>query len=128
MDALDWEDIATEKGWLNPEMESRAIMDVFRERHRHGHGEGFTPAGDDRYTDFQLAKAAVCYAQVATYKDKTRKDAAKRTFSPGNWPWSLDWWKPKDRRSDLVRAASLIIAEIERLDRAAAAQQQGERA
>ena len=33
------------------------------------------------------------------------------------WPWSLDWWKPKDPRRDLVRAGALIVAEIERLDR-----------
>jgi hypothetical protein len=36
------------------------------------------------------------------------------------WPWSVQWWKPKDRRRDLVRAGALIVAEIERLDRAAA--------
>jgi hypothetical protein len=35
------------------------------------------------------------------------------------WPWHDDWWKPKDRRRDLIRAAALIVAEIERLDRAA---------
>jgi hypothetical protein len=33
------------------------------------------------------------------------------------------WWKPKDRRRDLVRAAALIIAEIERLDRDAEARE-----
>ena len=31
--------------------------------------------------------------------------------------WSKDWWKPKDKRRDLIRAAALIVAEIERLDR-----------
>lgn len=34
------------------------------------------------------------------------------------WPWDREWWKPKDRRRNLVRAAALLIAEIERLDRA----------
>jgi hypothetical protein len=34
------------------------------------------------------------------------------------WPWSLHWWKPKSPRRDLIRAAALIVAEIERLDRA----------
>jgi len=33
------------------------------------------------------------------------------------WPWDPKWWKPKDRRRDLVRAAALIIAEIDRHDR-----------
>ena len=35
----DWQDQATEAGWLNPEMEAKAIMDVFRERHRQQHGQ-----------------------------------------------------------------------------------------
>jgi hypothetical protein len=34
------------------------------------------------------------------------------------WPWDRKWWKPTDRRRDLVKAAALILAEIERLDRA----------
>jgi len=35
------------------------------------------------------------------------------------WPWAEKWWKPKNERRDLVKAAALILAEIERLDRAA---------
>jgi hypothetical protein len=30
-----------------------------------------------------------------------------------------EWWKPTNRRRDLVKAGALILAEIERLDRAA---------
>ena len=43
--------------------------------------------------------------------------------APFGWPhtWDASWWKPKDRRRDLVRAGALIIAEIERLDRLDAA-------
>ena len=34
------------------------------------------------------------------------------------WPgWAWSWWKPKNRRHDLIRAAALIVAEIERIDR-----------
>jgi hypothetical protein len=29
-----------------------------------------------------------------------------------------EMWKPEDRRRDLIRAAALLVAEIERLDRA----------
>jgi len=36
------------------------------------------------------------------------------------WPWADRWWKPKSVRHDLIRAAALIVAEIERLDRGAA--------
>lgn len=34
-----------------------------------------------------------------------------------HWPWSREWWKPKNPRRDLVKAGALIVAEIERLDR-----------
>jgi len=34
------------------------------------------------------------------------------------WPWGKEWWKPSDRRRDLVKAGALIAAEIDRLDRA----------
>lgn len=36
------------------------------------------------------------------------------------WPWTgwaTEWFKPKDDRYNLVRAAALLLAEIERLDR-----------
>jgi hypothetical protein len=36
---------------------------------------------------------------------------------PEMWPWSREWWKPRNSRRDLVRAAALIVAEIERVDR-----------
>lgn len=36
------------------------------------------------------------------------------------WPhsWASCWFKPTNRRRDLVKAAALLIAEIDRLDRA----------
>jgi hypothetical protein len=97
---------------------SKAIDDVVSERLRQIESEGFTAEHDDQHQNWELARAGACYATVATYKEKTRKDAAKRTFAPGTWPWALAWWKPRDRRRDLVRAAALIIAQIEVMDRA----------
>lgn len=117
-DGPDWRDDAIENGWFAPEDLSPAFRDVLQERDRQREGEGFSVEHDDAHKNFELAKAGACYAQFATYKDKTRKDALKRLFAPGSWPWSPEWWKPKDRRRDLVRAAALIIAEIERMDRA----------
>jgi hypothetical protein len=107
---------------------SRAEIDVLAERRRHVEEEGWSKAHDDAHTDGSIAAAAACYAHPepiyrlfrgdemsAVVRDKTgvpiRFDWA--------WPrsWARRWWKPKDRRRDLVRAGSLIIAEIERLDR-----------
>ena len=86
---------------------STAIMDVMRERTRQINEEGWTPAHDDRHTLGEMATAAYCYIRWGS-----------RLFAPADWPWSIQFWKPSDRRRDLVKAAALIVAEIERLDRA----------
>ncbi|MBV2183250.1 MAG: hypothetical protein KUL88_01730 [Rhizobium sp.] len=95
----------------------RAIRDVVLERLRQQIVEGFDAIHDDKYTEGELPAAAACYAEFASYSDDTRKRHAGKWLV--GWPWSADWWKPKSRRQDLVRAAALIVAEIERLDRAA---------
>jgi hypothetical protein len=87
-----------------------AIADVLSERRRQIEVENWTPAHDDEHDYGQMADAAACYALHAA---GTPTEHYERF-----WPWSRSWWKPKDKRSDLVRAAALIIAEIERLDRA----------
>lgn len=88
----------------------RAIMDILAERTRQIAVEGWTPEHDDDHVDGALANAAACYAYGEIIDTQTGYHL---------WPWSDDWWKPKDRRTDLVRAAALLIAEIQRLDRRA---------
>jgi hypothetical protein len=87
------------------------IEEVAAERERQKSAEGWTPEHDDIHTDGEMASAAGCYAL----------NAGRERFADGIvpifWPWDRKWWKPKDRRRDLVRAAALIIAEIERIDR-----------
>lgn len=97
------------------------IEQIGSERQRQIEQEGFSTLNDDLQTKGEIAKAAACYASNATYLDSTRKSKAANPFAPGSWPWAREWWKPTTRRRDLVKAAALIIAEIERLDRAAAA-------
>lgn len=93
-----------------------ALDDIGAERRRQMAGEGFSPSRDDGYRNGQLARAAAAYASFAGLPDSWR---VTYPGAPGLWPWSLEWWKPKSRRDDLVRAGALIVAEIERLDRAA---------
>ena len=50
----------------------------------------------------------------------------KNCPAPEVFPWEDAWWKPTTPRRDLVKAAALILAEIERLDRMAAEKQEGE--
>lgn len=92
-------------------------MEVLAERDRQRNVEGWTPEHDDEHADGALLTAAVCYAQRRM--DQNRFGVFTPS-APAAWPWDVSWWKPKDPRRDLIRAAALIVAEIERLDRAAA--------
>lgn len=104
---------------------SKALIDVMAERTRQIDEEGWTTEHDDQHDDRSLARAASCYALQASSRGwlfDVRDDAELHYTSdplPDEWPesWEDDWWKPKDPRRDLVRAAALIIAEIERMDR-----------
>ena len=88
------------------------IESIAAERRRQIEVEGWTPEHDDEHDSGEMAAAASCYSIAAFYKPYER--------FPVFWPWGKSWWKPKDRRSNLVRAGALIAAEIDRLDRMAA--------
>lgn len=99
---------------------SAAARDVLAERQRQIAGEGWTPEHDDTHAAGELAGAAACYAMQAALDSigpRRLGDTVKHTIRE-LWPWAWDWWKPTKARRDLVKAAALIIAEIERIDRA----------
>ena len=106
---------------VRPWVLSRAADDVIAERVRQVSGEGWTPEHDDQHSDGSMALAAACYASnAATWASKGTAQLREKyplLSLSFRWPWALEWWKPKSQRRDLVRAAALIIAEIERLDR-----------
>ena len=99
---------------------SDAMRDVLAERHRQVTVEGWTAEHDDQHDRGELARAACCYAYESATRDYALE--ASLSYMPLTWPWSRKWWKPKSQRRDLVRAAALLIAEIERLDRISRAQ------
>ena len=107
---------------------SQAAADVIAERQRQVSAEGWTAEHDDEHKSGEMALAASAYAEhAARFQNAESVGMIYATKShPSNWPWHRKWWKPKDYRRDLVRAGALIIAEIERLDRAAAIRAQGE--
>ncbi len=92
-------------GAINP-----AVLDVLTERRRQVEAEGWTPDHDDEHAPGEMSQAAACYAKYGDW-------AAYRNTAPNDWPWHESWWKPSDSRRNLVKAAALILAEIERLDR-----------
>ncbi len=92
---------------------SQAATDVLAERRRQVTAEGWTSEHDDQYEDGELIDAAACYAQDSGLWDCVGEP-------PSDWPWNDEWWKPsKNMRRNLVKAGALILAEIERRDRAA---------
>jgi len=115
-------------------MQSKAITDVLKERQRQIETEGWSEEHDDEHTDESLILAAVCYALPSNRRRPIKRsedfdDSGGRGDCPVwrqkikpvpfLWPisWSVDWWKPKTKRRDLIKAAALLIAEIERMDR-----------
>jgi hypothetical protein len=94
-----------------------ALVDIAAERRRQVEQEGWTPEHDDEHVSGELVKAAIGYASDVIRTDEQRLLTV--SFAPPIWPWDAAWWKPSTRRRDLVKAGALIVAEIERLDRAA---------
>ena len=72
---------------------------------------------DDGHARGQMARAAAAYAYGSTIGSGSRE----HWFPADMWPWDKKWWKLSTPRRDLVKAAALIVAEIERLDRIEAA-------
>ena len=98
---------------------SQAARDVLAERQRQVSAEGWDDINDDCNDRAELAQAAACYALSGTPADEAvfihgRWKDPRDLF----WPWDRAWWKPTNRRRDLDKAGALILAEIERLDRA----------
>ncbi|EQC1044406.1 hypothetical protein M8831_03150 [Pseudomonas aeruginosa] len=86
----------------------QAWLDVQAERSRQITAEGWTPDHDDLYCAAELPRAAAAYILSGANDE-----------APAIWPFSAKWWKPRDARANYMRAGALILAEIERLDRAA---------
>lgn len=102
---------------------NRAIADIVVERARQQTVKGWTVEHDDTHTAFELSRAAACYAWAASLPPEALSAPPSAWFDMVMmrrlWPdWPELWWKPKDPRRNLIRAAALIVAEIERLDRA----------
>jgi hypothetical protein len=98
-----------------------AARDVLAERQRQVNVEGWTANHDDvEHDDGELAGAASAYALAAAdklYPHSLGDAGFVADNPPASWPTT--WvFKPADPRRMLVKAGALILAEIERLDRA----------
>lgn len=87
-----------------------ALFLIAKERERQIVEECFGPGHDDYHEHGELALAAACYA----IPPDTHNFA---TIRAELWPWDEEWYKPKGRVRDLVRAGALILAELDRIQR-----------
>jgi hypothetical protein len=78
-----------------------------RARYSVTHDEQFHEVGD-------FIEAAECYLMPPG-----RRKLMEKTGVPVIWPWSRKDWHPEDgdRIAELAKAASLIVSEIDRLQR-----------
>ena len=94
---------------------SRGMQDVLNERGKHA-SHGFDDKHDDEHQRGEIAYAAIAYASeaVATQNGMAKWVAA---FNRAIEPWPIAY--ARSARTNLVYAAALLIAEIDRMDRAA---------
>jgi hypothetical protein len=92
---------------------SDAIAEIAAERQRQIEVEGWSLEHDDQHVNGEIADAAACYALGKTVLYNIGGSRIRI------WPWEpLGFNDKADRRRQFVIAGALIVAEIERLDRA----------
>lgn len=95
----------------------KGINDVASERMRQIEQEGYSAARDDQYEGGTLAVAGACYGVHAAWSLSIDGMGERLDGVPQWWPWDSSTWNPGTPRENLVKAAALLIAEIDRYDR-----------
>lgn len=98
---------------------ARVLEEVRAERDHQRVEKKYSRESDDLYPGGQLARAGVTYAYFGSMLAGAMKPHPEHLRFL--WPWNWVSFNPRpDARQALVRAAALIVAEIEKMDRAAA--------
>jgi energy-coupling factor transporter ATP-binding protein EcfA2 len=91
------------------------MVDIAMERHRQMTACGYGRVEDDDHKKGELAAMAAAYGLLSTGHDNP---AVQEKVREDFWPWKGPMPTHHSRRELLVTAAALLVAEIERLDRA----------
>lgn len=83
------------------------VLDEIAVRREHQIAKGYDAAHDDAHANGSIAMAAAAYAARGFWKNRQNEP----------YPWGR-MPEGRTRREDLIDAAALCIAEIERMDRA----------
>lgn len=78
---------------------------IAEERQRQIEVEGYDAKHDFNEPLNSIVAAAISYAMV----DINRRDAELW------WNWGFRYWKPKDRKRNLIRAGALIAAALDKI-------------
>lgn len=84
------------------------LMEVATERAKQI-SKGFDASQDDLYTTDELPRAAIVYA--------LKGNGIETMLGRKIYPWNKQTFKDDGRRANLIKAAALLVAEIERMDR-----------
>jgi hypothetical protein len=87
---------------------------ICEEHRRQVETEYFGDAHDDEHTNYELSRAACCYAQMGRGGPYSHPDPKN---PPHDWPWDAFWKPSADPVTNLVKAGALIAAEIDRIMR-----------
>lgn len=101
---------------------NEAARDVLAERRRQQEIEGWTTEHDDEHVSGEISALAAFYAMPPAARDW---DASSTGYGEtlGEAMLPPEWRaKPGERREELKKAGALILAEIERIDRATLAE------
>lgn len=81
--------------------------------------KGYTPDHDDTHDKGELCAAAVCYLDRGWLQIQQRTPREEPSRPPFIWPFEAGAWKPSDDAiRNLIHAGALLVAEIDRLQRA----------
>jgi hypothetical protein len=91
----------------------KVLIDVKRKRQRQVVVHGWSRVHDDTHVEGELARAAIPYIQATVLSELGLTLEELQVF----WPWPGDFRFVDNPRENLLNAAALLVAELERLDR-----------
>lgn len=102
-----------------PEIDIPGAISIARERYRQIAEKKYDAKNDDAYswTSNPMLLAAMAYLETATYYVGALPVDYVKTAPPNYWPFERGFWKPKSPKEDLARAAALMAATMDQLDR-----------
>jgi hypothetical protein len=99
---------------------SAVLDEIAAERQRQLTIEGWTEEHEGRVSWQRLLPASLSTSIYSAPKSGPAPAMPHQRPTSRCGHWDDAWWKPRDGRQNLILAAALIVAAIERLDRAEA--------